>query len=344
MLNLIHFKDTKVIEHIEVQDIYDEKSNIVPHAKHYVVYDNHATEQIMGKDQICFACYYCAKNKILKFSYALRYGYLTNKKYICQSCNKAGSKNPFFGKKNSDSTKEKISKANKGHKRWLGKKHSTETCKKISKSVSTSITGKGNPMYGKSVYDVWVDKYGKEEADKKQTRTVEKIKSTHAGKSQEEKDMISRKIKERQLANRNKDPINYRTSKQKAAYASLYANSKFKKNRIEKIVENYLIEHNIPYQYSIIMSKFQFDFLIENRIVIEVHGDYWHANPKFFNLMGTDGKRKLNKMQLSKIERDVIKSQFLLDHDFKLLCLWEDQILNGEFMRLIDNFLKGDNS
>ena len=30
-----------------------------------------------------------------------------------------------------------------------------------------NYNGKNNPMYGKSVYDIWVDKYGKEEADKK---------------------------------------------------------------------------------------------------------------------------------------------------------------------------------
>ncbi len=31
-------------------------------------------------------------------------------------------------------------------------------------------SGENNPMYGKSAYNMWVEKYGKEEADKKQKK------------------------------------------------------------------------------------------------------------------------------------------------------------------------------
>jgi hypothetical protein len=33
--------------------------------------------------------------------------------------------------------------------------------------ISKSTSGKNNPMFGKSVYSVWIEKYGKEIADNK---------------------------------------------------------------------------------------------------------------------------------------------------------------------------------
>ena len=57
-------------------------------------------------------------------------------------------------------SKEKISKFKKGQKY---KPYSEEYKIEISKRV----TGQNNPMYGKSVYSVWVEKDGVEEADRK---------------------------------------------------------------------------------------------------------------------------------------------------------------------------------
>lgn len=56
---------------------------------------------------------------------------------------------------------------------------------------------------------------------------------------------------------------------------------------------------NIDYDYSCIMGSkekcFQYDFILHNkRILIEVQGNYWHGNPKFYNEDGSNGKKKLN--------------------------------------------------
>jgi hypothetical protein len=46
----------------------------------------------------------------------------------------------------------------------------------------------------------------------------------------------------------------------------------------------------------ILDDKFQYDFLIYPNIIIEVQGDYWHGNPKFYG----KNKKPLNQIQVFK--------------------------------------------
>lgn len=49
--------------------------------------------------------------------------------------------------------------------------------------MSKVSSGKNNPMYGKKVYDIWLEKYGKEEADKRKQAAKEKhLKNIKRGK------------------------------------------------------------------------------------------------------------------------------------------------------------------
>ena len=114
----------------------------------------------------------------------------------------------------------------------------------------------------------------------------------------------------------------------------------YKKSCPEIIVENWLINHNIDYEYSPIMGSkntgiFQYDFIIKNkRILIEVNGDYWHGNPNLFNENGTDGKRKLNEIQINKKKKDILKQEFAKNHNFELIYIWETEVNNGDFSKL----------
>ena len=93
-----------------------------------------------------------------------------------------------------------------GRKSYLSKnkliKHKQETIEKIRKSVS----GEKNPMYGKSIYDRWVELYGIDVADEKMIEYVNKHKLSHSnekngmfGKKQKEetKILISQRAKQR---------------------------------------------------------------------------------------------------------------------------------------------------
>jgi hypothetical protein len=92
----------------------------------------------------------------------------------CISCLRKGDRNPFHNKKHSSETIDKIKMNNKNN---IDKYKSTEFRNKISKLNS----GKNNPMYGKSFYDIWVEKYGKEVADEKMIEYKKKQSKLNSG-------------------------------------------------------------------------------------------------------------------------------------------------------------------
>ena len=84
---------------------------------------------------------------------------------------KTGDKNPFFNKKHSEETLSKQSKIK------LGKKHSNDTIEKM----KLLFSGDNNPMAGKTLYSVWVDKFGVEVADEKLLVVKEKLSKRNSG-------------------------------------------------------------------------------------------------------------------------------------------------------------------
>ena len=48
----------------------------------------------------------------------------------------------------------------------LKEKYDKEKSLELRKNHSKAVSGKNNPMYGRSVKDIWIEKYGKEEANK----------------------------------------------------------------------------------------------------------------------------------------------------------------------------------
>lgn len=95
----------------------------------------------------------------------------------------------------------------------------------------------------------------------------------------------------------------------------------FRKTSIEKIVEGFLIEEAIPYQYSFILQGAQFDFLlVGTTILIECDGDFWHGNPKFYSTFYDVQKRIMM--------RDMEKNQLAEKYGFTLLRFWEDEVKN----------------
>jgi hypothetical protein len=82
-------------------------------------------------------------------------------------------KNPFYGKKH---TKETIDKLK-------NKDTSTYKTQEFRDKMSSLNQGKNNPMYGKSIYDVWVKKYGEEIANEKLGDFKQKISKSNKGKN-----------------------------------------------------------------------------------------------------------------------------------------------------------------
>jgi len=82
-----------------------------------------------------------------------------------------GSRNPFWGKTHSKETIEKIKNRDK----------SFFKTKEYKEKRSKRYSGSGNNMFGKSLYDVWLSKYGKEEADRRLAEFGEKSRRRNRG-------------------------------------------------------------------------------------------------------------------------------------------------------------------
>lgn len=283
MINNIFVNDSKILSF--------EKTG----RNNYAILDNGLKIGSSTLNKINIMCSKC--NKLKNIGYRCS---LLNKKYICQSCNNIGNKNPFFGKTCSEYTKQQISKANKNNQYWVGKNHSEKTKEKISKAVSIAISGNKNPFFGK----------------------------THSIKSRLQ---LSKSLKN--WAKNNKEHF------RKMGINSCIKQSKCKKTLPEKLVEKFLINNNINYVYSKRINFYQFDFfLLDFNTIIEVHGDYWHANPKIYG----KNKKPLNETQIMKTKTDIKKHKLLKELNYSLVILWETDIKSGKFEKLLLKY-KGNN-
>lgn len=99
---------------------------------------------------------------------------------------------------------------------------------------------------------------------------------------------------------------------------------KIKKTKIEEKIENFLKEQNIDYIYSFILNRRQYDFCIKNyNILIEADGDYWHGNPKIYDVLS-------ERQHLKQLD-DKIKDRIAKENGYTILRFWEKDInLNFE--------------
>ena len=193
-------------------------------------------------------------------------------------------------------------------------------------------SGEKNPMFGKNIKD-----YMSDEAYDLWKQHIKE--NGYHSKSKEEQEILSKKMSDGQCALRDSNPEYYKMIKSKGGKATMSKPQSYKKSSIEIIVENWLVEHNVDFEYSPIMGSnekiYQYDFIVhKKRILIEVQGDYWHGNPNLFNDVGDNEKRKLNDIQKKNIKRDICKLKFANEHNFEVIYIWEEDIKNGDFSKL----------
>jgi very-short-patch-repair endonuclease len=108
---------------------------------------------------------------------------------------------------------------------------------------------------------------------------------------------------------------------------------KFRKTKIERVIEDYLQEINLEYKYSFLLEKRQYDFLLTKyKIIIECDGDYWHANPKFYP--------EPEDWQKARIKIDQEKNEIAQKNGYRIVRFWENDILNHfDYVKSIINDL-----
>lgn len=293
-----------------------------------------------------YICEECGEEFISKTKpdYGYNFGKENEKPYICNRC-RGLNHNPFKGKKHSEEFKKKLSEERKGV--WcVGENNpmygvnwkdlvSQDVIKEHSRKLSEKFSGEKNPMYGKS----WKNYTTQDVIDGHIQKHIDNYKKL----SEDEKEIRRQRMANNERRRRETDPEKYREEKSRAGKIGMSKREAYTKTQPEIIVENWLNENNIPNEYSPIMGdgnrNYQYDFIIKGkRILVEVNGDYWHGNPNKFNIDGSDGKRKLNDIQITKIETDKLKLEFAKNHNFEVIYIWEEEINKGNFSKLY--FLK----
>jgi len=90
----------------------------------------------------------------------------------------SGEGNPFYGKHHSEESKTKY--VNSRKKSYNVSKYKTQEFKEKQSKINS---GKNNFFYGKSLYDIFIKKYGKEIADKKWENRKKQISIKNGGKN-----------------------------------------------------------------------------------------------------------------------------------------------------------------
>lgn len=269
-------------------------------------------------------CNKCKSLKELGFRSAL-----LKKEYVCQSCNKIGENNPFYRKTHKTETKQRLSDLMKNRytgerNPFYGKTH-TEKTKSIIREKCVRF-GKNNGFYGK--------KHKKETVE----RIKQKIKNYRERMTLEQKEKESKILSFAQNKLYEENPEKYIADKRKSAYKSHEVQfQNYKMNKIERIVYEKLVEMGLDKKFdvSVILNHMQFDFgSKEKRMLLEVHGDYWHGNPKLYSEDGKNNTKILNETQKIKQQRDNEKYNFAINNGFKIYYIWESDIINNNWATL----------
>lgn len=102
-----------------------------------------------------------------------------------------------------------------------------------------------------------------------------------------------------------------------------------------------LEEFNITYERSFWLCKKQFDYRIKDtKILIEINGDFWHANPKKYNdgdLLNFPGGKTVAKDIWNK---DKKKKELAKKHGYHVITIWEDEIKKKLHYEILFNEIK----
>ena len=102
----------------------------------------------------------------------------------------------------------------------------------------------------------------------------------------------------------------------------------FGTSNLEGVVGAALQSLGIPYTWQFTLEKRQYDFRIDqSNLIIEVNGDYWHANPSLYeesSVIKYPGSKVVTARDIW--DRDTIKREIAYKHGFDVLYLWESNI------------------
>jgi hypothetical protein len=174
---------------------------------------------------------------------------------------KFGDLNPFFGKHHTEESKKNMVK---------DRDYTIYKTEEFRQKISNISKGKNNPMYGKSVYDVWVKNYGKDIADEKMLEFKKKQSLNNSG---EKNNMFGKP-----------SPINSGNGIC-GWYKGWFFRSLLELSYMVNVIERFNLEwengesekYKIPYEIDGVKRNYFPDFVINKKYIVE-------CKPKKLNL------------------------------------------------------------
>lgn len=100
-------------------------------------------------------------------------------------------------------------------------------------------------------------------------------------------------------------------------------NTNIKSSKIEVVFGEWLESIGIKVSTQLQLHNKYYDFLIKGtNIIIEFHGDYYHANPLIYE------NKELNAMQIRNKKNDIKKNYLAKINGYEIIYVWENEFHN----------------
>ena len=115
--------------------------------------------------------------------------------------------------------------------------------------------------------------------------------------------------------------------------------SKSRDTKPELIVTEMLTLSGIRFIKQFSLPRIYCDFYLPDyNLIIEVDGDYWHANPDRFSSDDLIGSKKMKASQIW--ESDKKKSEKIIAFGYKLLRIWSSSLKNMTSQMLVEDIVR----
>lgn len=92
----------------------------------------------------------------------------------------------------------------------------------------------------------------------------------------------------------------------------------------ERIFDSLMTEIGVLSESQKVVGKKIFDFYIPSKnMLIEIHGDYWHANPIIYE------NKELNRIQKKNVKNDLFKVSLAITNGYLIETVWEYDLHNN---------------
>lgn len=214
----------------------------------------------------------------------------------------------------------------------------------------TNVLGKDTPAYHKR-NQTMIDKYGvnnimKTEYFKHRNKSDDAY-IEHFGLTKKEFNSERvKKIWEKKTSEEKKEWLINSIHNDKAIRNAIGYNI----SKLEKYIEELLKELNIEYETQLLLKvsnkkRYFYDLYIPSiNLIIEIQGDYWHANPNRYNAEDLVHYKFADIKAQDIWDRDKVKQDFATSKGYKLIAIWEHFIKNTskeELKQYLNNLING---